>query len=81
MNALVMGMNHGMDTKDNITKKKSALMDYLIMHIKVRINSDNSSNKATFGSADKMSKKNSNMRKERKEETEIEITKTIRFYI
>lgn len=39
MSALVMGMNHGMDTKDSITKKKSALMDYLIMHIRVRMNS------------------------------------------
>ncbi|KYN30555.1 Innexin inx1 [Trachymyrmex septentrionalis] len=34
MQALVMGMNCGMDTKDNITKKKSILMDYLMMHIR-----------------------------------------------
>lgn len=36
MQALVMGMNCGMDSKENITKKKSALMDYLMMHIRVR---------------------------------------------
>lgn len=36
MQTLVMGMNCGMDTKDNITKKKSVLMNYLIMHIRVR---------------------------------------------
>lgn len=36
MQALVMGMNYGMDSKENITKKKGVLMDYLMMHIRVR---------------------------------------------
>lgn len=52
MSALVMGMNHSMDTKDNITKKKSALMDYLIMHIRVRMNSSDAQfieHRANFG--------------------------------
>lgn len=40
MKALVMGMNLGMDSKENITKKKSTLMDYLMMHIKVRTQTD-----------------------------------------
>lgn len=35
MQALVMGMNHGMDNEDNIAKKKSSLMDYLMGHIRV----------------------------------------------
>ncbi|KAG7209562.1 hypothetical protein KM043_015639 [Ampulex compressa] len=34
MNALVMGMNHGLDQEENITKKKNVLMNYLISHIK-----------------------------------------------
>ncbi|XP_012538834.1 innexin inx1 [Monomorium pharaonis] len=34
MRALVMGMNCGMESKDNIVKKKNALMDYLMMHIR-----------------------------------------------
>jgi len=37
MQALVMGMNYGMDSKENIVKKKNVLMDYLMMHIRVRI--------------------------------------------
>lgn len=35
INALVMGMNHGLDHEENINKKKSMLMDYLMNHIKV----------------------------------------------
>ncbi|XP_076246138.1 optic ganglion reduced [Calliopsis andreniformis] len=34
INALLMGMNHGLDVEENIQKKKSVLMDYLINHIK-----------------------------------------------
>lgn len=37
MKALVMGMNFGMDSEENITKKRSTLMDYLMMHIRVRM--------------------------------------------
>ncbi|XP_031828886.1 optic ganglion reduced [Nomia melanderi] len=33
INALVMGMNHGLDQEENIQKKKSALMDYVMSHI------------------------------------------------
>lgn len=36
MQALVMGMNYGMDNEENIKKKKNVLMDYLMMHIRVR---------------------------------------------
>lgn len=38
MERLVMGMNHGMDTKENIDKKKNVLMDYLLIRIRVRMN-------------------------------------------
>ncbi|CAG5095235.1 Similar to inx1: Innexin inx1 (Schistocerca americana), partial [Cotesia congregata] len=31
---LVMGLNHGLDTKETICKKKNTLMDYLVTHIK-----------------------------------------------
>ncbi|XP_034195874.1 optic ganglion reduced [Osmia lignaria lignaria] len=31
---LVMGMNHGLDKQENIRKKKSVLMDYLMNHIR-----------------------------------------------
>ncbi|XP_033330436.2 optic ganglion reduced [Megalopta genalis] len=34
INALVMGMNHGLDQDENIQKKKSVLTDYLMTHIK-----------------------------------------------
>ncbi|XP_024887337.1 innexin inx1 [Temnothorax curvispinosus] len=34
MQALVMGMNYGMDSEENLKKKKGALMDYLMMHIR-----------------------------------------------
>lgn len=37
MQALVMGMDHGMDQEENIAKKKSALMDYLMAHLRVRV--------------------------------------------
>ncbi|XP_057326132.1 innexin inx1 [Microplitis mediator] len=31
---LVMGLNHGLDNEDTISKKKNTLMDYLVTHIK-----------------------------------------------
>lgn len=34
ISALVMGMNHGLDKEENIQKKKSVLMDYLLNHIR-----------------------------------------------
>ncbi|XP_033228348.1 innexin inx1 [Belonocnema kinseyi] len=34
INMLVMGMNHGLEQEDTITKKKGILMNYLITHIK-----------------------------------------------
>lgn len=34
---LVNGMNRGMDNQDTIAKKKNTLMDYLLMHIRVRM--------------------------------------------
>lgn len=36
INTLVMGMNHGLDHKEEISKKKGILMDYLVSHIRVR---------------------------------------------
>lgn len=35
MQALVMGLNYGIDEKENIEKKKNTLMEYLRLHIKV----------------------------------------------
>ena len=35
INALVMGMNHGLDREENIEKKKSMLMVYLMQYRKV----------------------------------------------
>ena len=35
INALVMGMNHGLDREENIDKKKSMLMVYLMQYRKV----------------------------------------------
>ncbi|XP_025988274.1 innexin inx1 [Solenopsis invicta] len=32
--ALAKGMNYGIDSKENLTKKKSLVMDYLMMHIR-----------------------------------------------
>lgn len=37
METLVMGMNNSMETKDNIEKKKNALIEYLTSHLKVRM--------------------------------------------
>lgn len=37
MEMLVMGLNQSMDTKENIEKKKNTLMEYLMLHMKVRI--------------------------------------------
>lgn len=37
INALVMGMNHGLDHEDNIQKKKSMLMVYLMQYRKVNL--------------------------------------------
>lgn len=37
INALVMGMNHGLDHEDNIQKKKSTLMVYLMQYRKVNL--------------------------------------------
>ncbi|XP_066593841.1 innexin inx1 [Prorops nasuta] len=34
INALVMGMNHGLDEEESISKKKGILMDYLLSHIR-----------------------------------------------
>lgn len=36
INNLVMGMNHGLDDQEEISKKKGMLMDYLVSHIRVR---------------------------------------------
>lgn len=45
ISTLVMGMNHGLDKQENIKKKKSVLMDYLMNHIRV---SDPNYNKFLF---------------------------------
>lgn len=37
MHTLVMGLNYGIDEKENIEKKKNTLMEYLRLHIKVSI--------------------------------------------
>lgn len=34
---LVMGLNHGLDSEESISKKKGVLMDYLVTHIKVKL--------------------------------------------
>ena len=36
ISTLVMGMNNGLDYKDQIEKKRGVLMDYLVSHIRVR---------------------------------------------
>lgn len=33
---LVMGMNHSLEPSESIAKKKNALMEYLVTHIRVR---------------------------------------------
>lgn len=37
METIVMGLNQSLDTKENIEKRKNALTDYLISHLKVRM--------------------------------------------
>jgi innexin len=37
MRTLVMGLNIGMRTEEDKTKKKKVLIDYLLKHIKVNI--------------------------------------------